>query len=47
MGNGSSRIDKFYGSYEKSFERLEADVERLKVAVPLRSSIASFHCNST
>lgn len=31
MGNSSSRIDKFYGSYEKSFERLETDVERLKV----------------
>lgn len=31
MGNSASRIDKFYGNYEKSFERVEKDVLRVKV----------------
>jgi hypothetical protein len=31
MGNSASRIDRFYGNYEKSFERIEQDVMRLKV----------------
>jgi hypothetical protein len=34
MGNSSSRLDRFAGTYEKSFARLERDVERLKVSEP-------------
>jgi hypothetical protein len=33
MGNSASRIDRFYGNYEKSFDRIEKDVVRLKVRV--------------
>jgi hypothetical protein len=32
MGNSSSRLDRFAGTYEKSFARIEKDVERLKVS---------------
>jgi hypothetical protein len=35
MGNSSSRLDRFAGTYEKSFARIEKDVERLKVRVLL------------
>eukprot|EP00879_Flechtneria_rotunda_P020804 GHRR01021900.1.p1 GENE.GHRR01021900.1~~GHRR01021900.1.p1 ORF type:complete len:296 (+),score=94.51 GHRR01021900.1:216-1103(+) len=37
MGNSSSRIDRFYGNYEKSFERIEHDVKRLKGRIAVRS----------
>lgn len=32
MGSNSSRLDRFAGTYEKSFERIEKDVEKLKVS---------------
>jgi hypothetical protein len=31
MGGRASRLDRFYTNYEKSFERLEQEVQRLKV----------------
>ena len=31
MGNNASRMDRHYGNYEKSFERIEKDVQRVKV----------------
>uniref|UniRef100_A0A383WGX1 Uncharacterized protein n=1 Tax=Tetradesmus obliquus TaxID=3088 RepID=A0A383WGX1_TETOB len=37
MGNGSSRLDRFAGTYEKSFARIEKDVERLQVRAAARA----------
>eukprot|EP00775_Hariotina_reticulata_P010382 gene10382-10540_t len=37
MGNSNSRIDKFYGNYEKSFERIQLDEERINSRTALRA----------
>ncbi|KAF6262489.1 hypothetical protein COO60DRAFT_1699220 [Scenedesmus sp. NREL 46B-D3] len=37
MGSSSSRLDRFAGTYEKSFARIEKDVERLKVQAAARA----------
>ena len=41
MGGRVSRLDRFYTNYEKSFERLEQEVQRLKVGSRLKASDGS------
>lgn len=34
MGNSASKkMDRYYGNYEKNFERVEKDMQRVKVRV--------------
>lgn len=37
MGNSNSRIDKNYGNYEKSFDRIQIDTERINSRTALRA----------
>jgi hypothetical protein len=37
MGNSNSRIDKNYGNYEKSFDRIQLDTERINSRTALRA----------